>query len=174
MDTVISYFSEYSFLDLFALIAMLIVCVRGIERGFKWCAEKLRAYYKRMRGIEEKNDTLEGHTQEIKELTARIDRFVSTVEHHYNAIMEKVDEQQQRLEVIDKEGKKRDCAVLRDRILGGMRFFSQNTDEKGKVHISVSDHENMEHLFDEYFSCGGNGTVQQLYKNEFKHFIIDR
>lgn len=174
MDTVISFFSEYSFLDLFALITMLIVCVRGIEKVGKWVAEKLRAYYKRMKGIEEKDDTLASHTKEIKELTERIDRFVSTVEHHYNAIMEKVDEQQERLEEIDREGKKRDCAVLRDRILAGMRYFSQNKDADGNIHISMSDFENMKAMFDEYFKAGGNGVIRIIYDEEFLHFIIDR
>ena len=76
--------------------------------------------------------------------------------------------------LIDEEGKKRDCAILRDRILGGMRYFSQNRDEQGNVHISISAHENMEHLFEEYFNCHGNGTVKSMYENEFKKFIIDK
>lgn len=175
MDTVISFFSEYSFFDLFAMITMLIVCVRGIEKAIKWCIEKLQAYYKKRKGIEEKNDTLAEHTEEIKALTERIDRFVSTVEHHYNAIMEKVDEQQEQLEEIDRKGKKRDCAILRDRILAGMRFFSQNKDENGNVHISSGDFENMKAMFDEYFGADGNGFVKdKVYEKEFLQFIIDR
>lgn len=174
METVISFFTEYTIVDLFAVITMLIVCVRGIERFLKWVAEKLRAYYKRQKGIEEKEDTIESHTQEIKALTERIDRFVNAVEHHYNSIMEKVDEQQKQLEQYDKEGKKRDRAVLRDRISGGMRYFEQNKDENGVVHISVGDHENMEELFKEYFNAGGNGTYKQMYENEFRKFIIDK
>lgn len=66
-----------------------------------------------------------------------------------------------------------DRALLRDRLNGGLRFFSQNVDEQGRVHISVGDHENMEKMFQEYFNKHGNGTMEQRYKKEFKHYIID-
>jgi predicted RNase H-like nuclease (RuvC/YqgF family) len=174
MESLITYFTDYTIVDLFTLIAMLIVCVRGIERILKWIADKLSTYYKRKRGVEEKEDTINSHTEEIKKLTERIDRFVSTVEHHYSELIEKVEEQQKQLDRYESEGKQRDRAVLRDRISGGMRFFEQNRDVNGLVHISVSDHENMEELFKEYFSAGGNGTFKQMYNNEFKKFIIDK
>ena len=91
-----------------------------------------------------------------------------------NKIHDKIDEQQERLEEIDKEGKKRDCAVLRDRILAGMRYFSQNMDADRNVHIGMSDFENMKAMFDEYFKAGGNGVIKIIYEEEFLHFIIDR
>ena len=174
MDTIINYFTDYTIVDLFAVITMLIVCVRGIERVLKWVTGKLKTYYKMQRGIEEKEDTIATHTKEIQALTQRIDRFSDTVEKHYNLLLEKADEQQKKLEQIEEEGKKRDRAMLRDRISGGMRYFSENKDEKGKVHISPSDHENMEDLFQEYFGADGNGTYKQRYDNEFKKFIIDK
>ena len=86
---------------------------------------------------------------------------------------DKIDEQKEHLEIIDFEGKKRDCAVLRDRILAGMRYFSQNKDEHGVVHISMTDYENMNEMFSEYFNCNGNGVCHSLYENEFKKFKID-
>ena len=104
----------------------------------------------------------------------RIDRFADAAYQQYNSIMEKVDAQHERLDQIDKDGKQRDIALLRDRISGGMRYFAQNKDEEGKVHISISDHENMEDLFQEYFKTGGNGTFRQMYENEFQRFIIDK
>ena len=174
MDTAISFFSEYTLLDLFVLITMFIVCVRGIERAFKWIADKLRAYYKHKRGIEETDNTIASHTKEIQALTERIDRFTATVEHHYNVIIQRVDGQQGRLEEIDREGKRRDCAVLRDRILAGMRYFSQNKDAERNVHIAISDFENMNAMFTEYFKAGGNGFIKVIYEEEFLHFIIDR
>jgi hypothetical protein len=91
-----------------------------------------------------------------------------------NKLHDKMDEQRGEMERCEIEGKKRDRAVLRDRISGGMRYFSSNADEDGNVHISVSDHENMESLFKEYFGAGGNGTFKQMYDNEFKKFIIDK
>ena len=108
------------------------------------------------------------------------DRVVQTVTNIKGEIVaeidklhDKVDEQQKRMDSIDAAGKQRDCAVLRDRIRGGMRYFGQTVDEQGRVHISVSDHETMQSLFDEYFLAGGNGTFKQIYENEFRKFIID-
>ena len=173
MDTVARFFSNYTIADLFAVITMVIVCIRGIEKLFEWIADKLAKYYKRKRGTEKKEDTIEAHSQEIKALTERIDQFANAVELQYGAIMEKVDQQQQLLDRYEEEGKTRDRAFLRDRINGGMRYFEQNKDESGIVHISVSDHENMEALFQEYFGADGNGTFKQIYENEFKKFIID-
>lgn len=174
MDTAVKFFAEYSTVDLFAAITMLIVCVRGIEGFFKWIAGKLKIYYNFQRGIEDKEDTIDIHTAEIKALRERIDRFVETVDQQYNAILEKVDAQQERLEQIDEDGKHRDIALLRDRISGGMRYYSRNKDENGNVHISLSDYENMESLFQEYFKAGKNGTFKQMYENEFQKFIIDK
>lgn len=174
MDAAVKFFAEYTTVDLFAVLTMLIVCVRGIESFIKWIAGKLKAYYNLQRGIEDKEDTIDIHTAEIKALTERIDSFVATVDQQYTAIMEKVDAQQERLEQLDEEGKQRDIALLRDRISGGMRYYSKNKDEHGNVHISLSDYENMESLFQEYFKAGRNGTFKQMYENEFQKFIIDK
>ncbi len=177
METITNYFNNYTIVDLsaslFVLITMLVVCVRGIERFFKYIGGKLDAWYKRKRGVEKKNDTIATHTEEIKALTERIDRFTETVEQHYNLIIAKVEEQQNRLEQIEEESKKRDRALLRDRISAGMRYFSQNKDENGEVHISRGDHENMEALYEEYFGADGNGTYKQMHDNDFQNFIID-
>lgn len=69
---------------------------------------------------------------------------------------------------------KTDCAVLRDRISSGMRYFSKNVDVDGKVHIAFSDYVNMDALFQEYFVHGGNGPFKKMYEEEFVHFVIDR
>ena len=92
----------------------------------------------------------------------------------YQHLDKKIDEQKERITKIDEEGKKRDCAILRDRIIQSLRYFSQKKDESGIVHISLADHENMEALFIEYFECNGNGTVHTMYENEFKNWIIDK
>ena len=175
MDEIISFAGKgYTFTDVFVIIGFLIAFVRCIERFGKWCAEHLKAYYKKKRGIEEKDDTIATHTKEIKNLIERMDRMVSAVDSHYTLLLQKMDDQEKRLEQIDEDGKRRDCAILRDRILGGMRYFSENIREDGKVHISVSDHENLDHMFKEYFGCHGNGTVKQMYENEFKNWVVDR
>lgn len=89
-------------------------------------------------------------------------------------ILGKLTEMHTKMDEQNEASNKTDLAILRDRIVGGMRYFSQNKDEREKVHISFSDHENMEALFQEYFKKGGNGTIKNMYNNEFKRFNIDR
>lgn len=91
-----------------------------------------------------------------------------------NKLHDKIDEQRNEFEKTNKANNKTDCAMLRDRISSGMRYFSQNKDVDGKVHISLSDYENMNSLFQEYFSKHGNGAFKKMYEDEFTHFIIDR
>ena len=86
----------------------------------------------------------------------------------------KIDEQQEEMRKNKIESDKTDCAMLRDRISSGMRYFGKNIDEDGKVHISFSDYVNMDALFQEYFSKKGNGPYKKMYEGEFKTFIIDR
>ena len=87
---------------------------------------------------------------------------------------DKMDEQ---ANIIDKNNKasiKTDCAVIKDRLNGGMRYFSQNKDENGNVHIKLNDYEILDDLFKEYLDKGGNGPVKRMYEEEFLHFVIDR
>ena len=157
-----------------------------------WLFKSLGIETKSMRERREWNERLKKAEADIEEIknTAKhnvnmflehekqvVDKFMDIkgdIVSELNRLHDKFDEQQGQLERADKEGKKRDRAFLRDRISGGMRYFDQNRDEDGNVHISMSDHENMEALFKEYFSAGGNGTFKQMYENEFKKFIIDK
>ena len=91
-----------------------------------------------------------------------------------NKLHDKIDEQKEEIDKNNAASIKTDCAMLRDRIASGMRYFSQNKDANGKVHISFSDYENMEALFSEYFSKGGNGAFKKAYETEFQKFIINR
>lgn len=94
-----------------------------------------------------------------------------------NSLNDKFDEQQSqledKLETIDTDGKRRDVAVMRDRILSGLRYFSQNKDLNGVVHISMTDFENMNSLITEYLDAGGNGVVKHIYENDFQTYKID-
>ena len=49
-------------------------------------------------------------------------------------------------------------ALLRNELIKSYREY------EGKGEISILDKENMEHLFKEYKNLGGNGTVEQMYK----------
>ena len=87
---------------------------------------------------------------------------------------DKMDEQANIIEKNNEASIKTDCAVIKDRLNGGMRYFSQNKDENGNVHIKWSDYEILDDLFKEYFAKGGNGPIKRMYEEEFLHFIIDR
>ena len=86
----------------------------------------------------------------------------------------KIDAQKAEMDKNSELSRGTDCVMLRDRIASGMRYFSQNKDASGNVHISMSDYENMEALFQEYFAKKGNGAFKKMYETEFQKFIIDR
>ena len=151
----------------------------------EWLFKTLGIETKAMRERREWNERLKKAEKDIEEIkhTSKhnVDMFLEherqVVEQFTgirNEIITELSKLQGTMEKNEKNGKKRDRAFLRDRISGGMRYFEQNKDEDGFVHISVGDHENMEDLFKEYFEAGGNGTFKQMYDNEFKKFIIDK
>ena len=126
---------------------------------------------KDIRNTSEKNfNIFLDHEQHMNENFLAVQKeIVKEIEKLHN----KIDEQREHLEAIDHEGKKRDCTVFKDRLISGLRFFGQNKDENGVVHISMTDYENLNSLFTEYFNAGGNGVVQHLYETEFQNFKID-
>lgn len=173
MEEIISFMSKgYTIVDVLVIISFLVVLVICIERFFKWCGKHLINYYNRKKGIEDKNNIIKTHSKEIDEITKKIDCIMTAINDQHNLLIEKIDIQEKKLNDIDNAGKQRDRALLKDRIIGGMRYFSQNVDNNGNVHISFSDHENMSDLFKEYFECGGNGTIKQMYEKEFKNWIV--
>ena len=175
MELLIAYLNDgHSITDLLysiLVIAAIIVCV---EKFIKWIYDLFIKMYKRKRGQEDENTTIVKNTEQIKNLANAIDNLADLLNKQYQHLDKKIDEQKERITKIDEDGKIRDCSILRDRILGGLRYFSQNVDENGIGHISMIDHEKMTHLFDAYFSCNGNGTVTAIYENEFKNWRIDK
>lgn len=111
------------------------------------------------------------HERQVVEKFTGIKQEIIT---ELNKLHDKIDEQKTEMNKTNEANKKTDCAMLRDRIASGMRYFSRSTDENGRVHISFSDYENMDELFRQYFAKGGNGPFQKMYEDEFVHFIIDR
>lgn len=174
MDTVTEYFTKYTFLDLIYALIVIVAIIVCIEKIIKWLWNVFIKAYNQKKGREEECSIIDKNTAAIKTLSLRIEELGNLVNRQYAHLNQKIDEQKDRLATINLEGKERDCALLRDRIIGGLRYFSQNSDAEGRVHISVTDHENMTHLFEEYFGCNGNGTVKLMYENEFQHWIIDK
>lgn len=113
---------------------------------------------------------LDHERQVVEKFTGIKDEIVKEL----NRLHDKIDEQHEEMNATNKANVKTDRAMLRDRIASGMRHFSKNKDGDGCVHIAFSDYENMDALFQEYFSKNGNGTFKKVYETEFKRFIIDR
>lgn len=174
MDALVQYLSDgHSITDLLLSIIVIIAIIVSIEKAMQWIYGKFLLLYKTKKGYEDETTIINDNTEQIKNLVVSIDNLATLLNKQYQHLDRKIDEQKERITKIDENGKKRDCAILRDRILGGMRFFCKNVDENGVVHISMADHENMSHLFEEYFNCGGNGSVKHLYDMEFSKFKID-
>lgn len=174
MELLIKYLSDgHGFIELFTAILVIAAVILGVEKFLKWVYNLFLKMHRRKKGEEDELAMLNKNTTEIKNLSESIENLATLINKQYRHLDKKIDEQKERLNEFDNAGKRRDCAILRDRILGGMRYFCQNTDSQGSVHISITDHENMEHLFEEYFDCNGNGTVKSIYENEFKTWIID-
>lgn len=157
----------------------------------EWFISKLGVETKHMRSQREVRDRLKNAESDINEIRKTAEKNVDTFLEHERLMSEsftdvkneivqelgklndKIDKQHVHLEEIDKDGKARDCAILRDRILGGMRYFSQNIDENNNVHISATDFENMSKMFEEYEKAGGNGLIKHLKETEFNKFVVD-
>lgn len=184
--------TEYNWAFVVAGLFALFEFFKWAVTGLEWICKKFGIETKGMRQKREWNDRLTKTERDIEQIKANSDRNVDMFLDHerqvvdkfmdikaeivreLNKLHDKIDDQRAQMDATNEANDKTDCAILRDRITGGMRFFSQNRDEEGNVHISFTDHENMEALFQEYFAKHGNGTTHQMYENEFKYFIIDR
>lgn len=173
METVIEYFTEHTFIDLISALIVIVAIVVCLEKFIKWTWGMFIKAYNRMKGHEEEVSTIDKNTAAIEALAIRIEELNSLIQDGYSQLDRKIDEQKEHLEEIDRDGKKRDCSLLRDRLVQGTRYFSQNKDEEGVVHISMTDYENLSSMFSEYFRAGGNGAIKHIFETEFKKFKID-
>lgn len=180
-NTVVNYNWTYWVAGAFALWQAF----KGVITGFDWLLDKFGIETKRMREnrkMKKKIEETENAIVEIKNTAKKnVEMFltheqniVNTVVSEFEKINIKLDEQKAEMVQMNEASIKTDCVMLRDRLASGMRYFSQNKDEDGNVHISFSDYENMDALFQEYFSKGGNGAFRKAYETEFQLFIIDR
>lgn len=157
----------------------------------EWFISKIGIETKHMRKEKEIRNKLLKAEVDIAEIRETSEKNVNTFLEHEKMMSEsfvsvkeeivkeigklhdKIDNQRVHLEEIDNDGKRRDCSLMRDRLIQGLRYFSQQKDENGTVHISMTDYENLNEMFTEYFKCKGNGVCHSLYENEFKKFKID-
>ena len=188
-ETLTSYNWMYWIAGLFALLEMgkwlYLTFAEFIfgKLGFKTKGMlKKEEYEKRLKNVENaieeiKNTSKHNVAMFIDhegQVVAKFMDIKDEIVKELDKLHDKIDKQKAEMEKVNKANTKTDCAILRDRISGGMRYFSKNIGNDGKVHISLSDYANMEALFQEYFSHGGNGIFEKMYEEEFKHFVIDR
>lgn len=182
----------YWIAGLFALIEFIKWGATGLTAFNDWLFKRVGIKTKRMLKREANERRLkcaEDAIKEIKETSInnvnmfleherqtleKIGHFKNEIVAELNKLHDKVDEQRAEMDEAKRASDKTDCAMLRDRIGSGMRYFSKNIGADGKVHISLSDYENMDALFKEYFSKHGNGAFKRMYEEEFTHFTIDR
>lgn len=146
---------------------------KGVREKREW-QERLAKTEKAIDEIKETSKrNVEMFLDHEKQVVEKFTSIKNDVIIELNKLHDKIDTQKSEMDAATEANIKTDCAMLRDRIASGMRHFSHHKDEEGNVHISVSDHENMDALFQEYFAKHGNGTFHQMYVNEFQKFIID-
>ena len=183
--------TEYNWVLWIAGLYALFEFFKWTWSAIEWVISKFGIETKGMKSKREVRDRLFNAERDIKEIRETAVKNVNTFLEHerlmsasfvdvkkeivqeIGKLHDKIDEQSEHLEEIDRDGKARDCAILRDRILGGMRYFSQNVDDNGNVHISTTDFENMSKMFEEYEKAGGNGLIKHLKETEFSKFVVD-
>lgn len=184
--------TEYNWTLWIAGFFALAELFRWIFTFKDWFFKTLGIETKGMREKKEWDDRLKKAEDAIEEIKNTSKKNVDMFINHEKQVVEqfvgirdeivtelsrlhdKMDEQKSEMEKTNQANNKTDCAMLRDRIGSGMRYFSKNIGADGKVHISLSDYENMNALFQEYFTKHGNGAFKKMYEDEFVHFVIDR
>lgn len=172
MKTAIEYMSEYTFIDIITIIFLICLVILAIEKVIRWIFGMFTVAYDKKKGKEKDASTISHLKSEIQDLSIKIDELGNLMHKQYVHLEKKIDEQKERLNLFEESSERRDLALLRDRLLQGYRFFKRNVAEDGLVHINIADFESMEHLFSQYFECGGNGTVGALHK-DFKLWKVD-
>ena len=173
----------------------LVVAFAGFKKaveGVEWCFKKFGLETKGMREKREQGQRMTDMEASIKAIEKKSAENVQLFLEHEQAVVDKftgikneivaelgklhdkIDKQKNEMDGINEANIQTDCAMLRDRLASGMRYFSQNVGEDGKVHISLSDYENLNELFKRYFARGGNGAFKKMYEDEFRHFVIDQ
>ena len=184
--------TEYNWAFWVAGLFALFEFFRWEYGGIEWLCKTFGIETKRMRkdrewqerlknaedAIVEIKDTskknVEMFLEHEKQVIAQFEGIRNEIVTELGKLHDKIDEQRAEMDETNKANNKTDCAMLRDRIGSGMRYFSKNVCADGKVHISLSDYENMNALFQEYFAKHGNGAFKKMYDDEFVHFVIDR
>ena len=173
MKNAIEMMGHYHFSDYVTMIFVICAFVVGIEKVVKYVFDYMKKYHLKKLKEEKSEKAIDDNQKQIGDIFDKIEDLANLMNKQYQHLEKRLDEQKVLIDSLDSTGTKRDQALLRDRILSGIRYFSQNKDLNGYVHIELHDYENMDSLFTEYFLSGGNGAVHKIYENEFKNWVID-
>lgn len=173
MKNAIEMMGHYHFSDFITMMFIVCAFVIGLEKVIKYVFEYVNKYHLKKLKEEESEKAIGDNQKQISDIVDKIEDLANLMNRQYLHLEKRLDEQKILIDSLDSTGTKRDQALLRDRILSGIRYFSQNKDLNGRVHIELHDYENMDSLFTEYFLSGGNGAVHKIYENEFKNWEID-
>lgn len=94
--------------------------------------------------------------------------IIGIIGYFVKKIKKKQEEQAKKQEEQEKKNKAIENgvqALLRNELIKNFRIYKANGE------ITLLDKENMEHLFEQYFALGGNGTMHDVYK-EFQEIPI--
>ena len=168
----------------FSLITLFKTLYPTLRKAYEFIFEKLGVTTKGMRKRAEDEQRLKNVETAIIEIKDTAQKNVQMFLDHEkqvvgefmnmrNDIISELSRLNEKMVENQRENDETDCAMLRDRLNSAMRYFSQNVDDEGNVHISLADYETLDGLFQKYFSKHGNGAYKKAYK-DFKNFIIDR
>ena len=177
--------TEYNWAFWIAGLFALFEFFRWAYGGVEWLCKTFGFETKKMREAREIQERIKKAEEAIEEIRETSKKNVEMFLEHERQVIEQFSDIRDEIvtelsrlhntmEKTNEANNKTDCAMLRDRIGSGMRYFSKNIGADGKVHISFSDYVNMDALFQEYFAHDGNGPFKKMYEDEFKKFVIDR
>ncbi len=175
----------YLFIGFVAVAKFAEWAIKAYSVFYEWFSKKIGNKTKKVLEQEKNEERLKNVEEAVIEIKNTANKNVNMFLDHEkqvvgeffnmrNDILSELNRLNGKIVEHKEETDKTDCAMLRDRIGSGMRYFSRNVGPDGKVHISWSDWENMNALFQEYFSKHGNGAFKKMYDDEFKYFVIDR
>jgi hypothetical protein len=165
LKNAIDMMGAYQFKDYITIMFITCVFVVGLEKVVKFVFNYIEKYH--LKKVEKENEK-----KTINDIVNRIEEFANLMNRQYQHLEKRLGEQKEHLETLETDGKKRDCAILRDRILQAVKYFRKNTIDN-EVHINIIDWENLNAMFEEYFKANGNGAIKKIYEEEFKNWVID-
>lgn len=172
MKNAIEMMGHYHFSDFVTMMFIVCAFVIGLEKVVKYFFDYMKKYHVKKLKEEESEKAIDYNQKQISGVIDKIEDLANLMNKQYQHLEKRLDEQKEHLETLENDGKKRDCSILRDRLLQAVKYFRKNVINE-EVHINIIDWENLNSMFEEYFKANGNGAIKKIYEEEFKNWIID-